>query len=93
MYTSMSSRALRWSTGLLLIVISLGGRAYAQQSTEELAKAVQNPVAKPISVPFQNNTNFEVGAQKRTVRVLQRRHPDSGPTWQLRFQVQLLFPK
>ena len=20
-------------------------------------------------------------------------HPDSGPTWQIRFQVQLLFPK
>jgi hypothetical protein len=32
-----------------------------QESQEELAKAAQNPVAKLISVPFQNNFNFGVG--------------------------------
>lgn len=31
------------------------------ESQEELAKAAQNPVAKLISVPFQNNFNFGVG--------------------------------
>jgi hypothetical protein len=39
--------------------------AFAQQSTEELAKAAQNPVAAMISVPFQNNTNFDVGPYGR----------------------------
>jgi hypothetical protein len=32
-----------------------------QQSTEALAKAVQNPVADIVSVPLQNNTNFRTG--------------------------------
>ena len=32
-----------------------------EESQEALAKAAQNPVAKLISVPFQNNFNFGVG--------------------------------
>jgi hypothetical protein len=39
-------------------------------SAEELAKAVQNPVANLISVPFQNNTNFKVGPQDGTQNIL-----------------------
>ena len=39
--------------------------AFAQQPTENLAKAAQNPVAAMISVPFQNNTNFNVGRDNR----------------------------
>ena len=37
--------------------------AHAQPklSAEELAKLAQNPVANLISVPFQNNTNFNYG--------------------------------
>jgi hypothetical protein len=35
--------------------------AAAQKSTEELARAAQNPVANMISLPFQNNTNFGYG--------------------------------
>ena len=31
------------------------------KSTEELAKAAQNPIASMISVPFQNNTNLNIG--------------------------------
>ena len=33
----------------------------AELSAEELAKLAQNPVANMISVPFQNNTNFNFG--------------------------------
>ena len=32
-----------------------------EKSTEDLAKAAQNPVANMISLPFQSNTNFGVG--------------------------------
>src|SRR6516162_9091805 len=32
-----------------------------EDETEELAKQAQNPVAKLISVPFQNNFNFGIG--------------------------------
>lgn len=37
-----------------------------EDSTEELARAVQNPVASLISVPFQNNTNFNFGPREKT---------------------------
>ena len=42
----------------------------AEDPTAELARAVQNPVADLISVPFQNNTNFEFGPRERTQNVL-----------------------
>jgi hypothetical protein len=35
--------------------------AHAELSAEELAKLAQNPVGNLISVPFQNNTNYNVG--------------------------------
>ena len=38
-----------------------GGGGGDEESQEALAKAAQNPVAKLISVPFQNNFNFGVG--------------------------------
>src|SRR5215471_4987948 len=46
-----------------------------QSSSEEgqanaLAKAVQNPVASLISVPLQNNTNFDIGPNNRTQNIL-----------------------
>ena len=34
--------------------------AAAQQSTEDLAAAAQNPIAAMYSLPFQNNTFFGV---------------------------------
>jgi hypothetical protein len=42
----------------------------AEQSHEDLAKAAQNPVAHMISVPFQNNTNFNVGPENKAQNVL-----------------------
>ncbi len=44
--------------------------AYAELSAEELAKLAQNPVGNLISVPFQNNTNLNVGPWDRTQNVL-----------------------
>jgi hypothetical protein len=41
-----------------------------EPSTEELAKAAQNPIADLISVPFQNNTNFGIGPHDRTQNIL-----------------------
>jgi hypothetical protein len=39
-------------------------------SAEELAKLAQNPVGNLISVPFQNNTNFNVGPRDGTQNIL-----------------------
>ncbi len=37
-----------------------------ENETDELARAVQNPVASMISLPFQNNTGFNFGPQEKT---------------------------
>jgi len=49
-----------------------GGKAEEspEQSKEALAKAAQNPVAKMISVPLQNNFNFGIGPNDATQWVL-----------------------
>lgn len=52
------------------ISLLAGSDATAQQASEELAKAAQNPVATMISVPFQNNTNYNVGPFKRAQDIL-----------------------
>jgi hypothetical protein len=44
--------------------------AHAEMSAEELAKLAQNPVGNLISVPFQNNTNFNFGPLKGTQNLL-----------------------
>ena len=41
-----------------------------EDEAAELARAVQNPVADLISLPFQNNTNFNFGPQEGTQNVL-----------------------
>jgi hypothetical protein len=41
-----------------------------ENETAELARAAQNPVASMISVPFQNNTNFNFGPLEKTQNVL-----------------------
>jgi hypothetical protein len=43
---------------------------HPSNSTEALQKATQNPVANLISVPLQNNTNFDIGPYNRTQDVL-----------------------
>lgn len=39
-------------------------------SEEALAKKAQNPVADLISLPFQNNTNFDIGPKKENQNIL-----------------------
>ncbi len=41
-----------------------------EDETGELARAVQNPVASMISLPFQNNTNFEFGSKDKPLHTL-----------------------
>ena len=53
----------------------------ADESDTDLVKKTQNPVANLISVPFQSNFNFNTDRPKDTAN------------WQLRFQLQFLFPK
>jgi len=44
--------------------------AQAAPSADELAKMAQNPVGNLISVPFQNNTNYNVGPLSGTQNIL-----------------------
>lgn len=44
--------------------------ADTKPDTEALAKQAQNPIAALISVPFQNNTNFNVGPEDGTQNIL-----------------------
>ncbi len=41
-----------------------------EDETAELARAVQNPIASLISLPFQNNTNFDVGPRDKTQNIM-----------------------
>ena len=49
-------------TAVVICVAITGSHGYGQEkSTQDLAKATQNPLASMISLPFQNNTDFGVG--------------------------------
>lgn len=47
----------------LLVVFCANVLMGAEQTSNELAKQAQNPVANMISLPFQNNTNFDIGPE------------------------------
>ena len=80
--TNPHRRLTRLATLLVLFLASvLSGNVVAaklgdgiiepgENSSEELARAVQNPIASQINVPFQNNSKFDVGHQKKTQNVL-----------------------
>jgi len=55
---------------LWLSALLIPGIALAEQSTEELAKAAQNPIANMISLPFQNNTNLNIGPNDATQNIM-----------------------
>jgi hypothetical protein len=67
---TMASWKVAGPIALLGLLLALGSSARADESTEALAKAAQNPVAKLISVPFQDNINFNVGPEEKTQNVL-----------------------
>ena len=54
----------------LLVALPAAMPAHAELSAEELAKLAQNPVGNLISVPFENNTNLNVGPEKGTQNIL-----------------------
>jgi hypothetical protein len=53
-----------------LVLCAVALPTLAAPTPEELAKLAQNPIGNLISVPFQNNTNFDVGPQERTQNIL-----------------------
>jgi len=55
--------------GLAIVLLSSLSQARAE-STGDLAKAAQNPIANLISLPLQNNTNFKIGPLERTQNIL-----------------------
>jgi len=56
--------------GLVLTLVVAATTSHAEMSAEELAKLAQNPVGNLISVPFQNNTNLNVGPLSGTQNIL-----------------------
>jgi hypothetical protein len=55
-------RNTRWAVAVLASAgLLVAAPVHAEMSAEELAKLAQNPVGNLISVPFQNNTNYNVG--------------------------------
>jgi hypothetical protein len=52
------------------VAVLMAAPAHAELSATELAKLAQNPVGNLISVPFQNNTNFNVGPLNGTQNIL-----------------------
>src|SRR5215469_12188573 len=52
---------LRWPTMAVILMLAANASARAQQSTQDLAEAAQNPVAAMYSLPFQNNIYGGVG--------------------------------
>ena len=63
-----------WKPSLLFAVTSclLATTPVSAQESDAaaLAKAAQNPIADMISLPFQNNTNFDVGPLEKTQDIL-----------------------
>jgi hypothetical protein len=56
--------------GILLYGLSAHQAIAAETDKTKLAKAAQNPIASMISLPIQNNTNFDFGPQEKTQNVL-----------------------
>ncbi len=62
----------RWKlvAAAALLTAAAAPAALAAMSSEELAKLAQNPVGNLISLPFQNNTNFNTGPLNGTQNIL-----------------------
>src|SRR5262245_49669078 len=70
---------------LVTALASMGSSARAQKG-EDLREAAQNPIGDLISLPFQNNTNFDIGRTSNTQNVLniQPVYPlHLDPSWNL----------
>jgi hypothetical protein len=70
---------IRQLLSISLLMMGLGGShalaeepngSFEDKGTGDLAKQSQNPVSDLISVPFQNNTNFQQGRYNQTGNIL-----------------------
>lgn len=61
---------LELTLALLLTLVLAGTPLASADEAADLAKAAQNPVSDLISLPFQNNTNFNVGPNDKTQNIL-----------------------
>lgn len=52
----------------MILLFSTSKATAQEQSDADLAKKAQNPIANMISLPFQNNTNFEIGPDEDEVQ-------------------------
>ncbi len=57
-------------TALALLPIISFSNEMSDAEAEKLAKAAQNPIASMISLPFQNNTNLNIGPNDQTQNIL-----------------------
>ena len=76
---------VKQAVGAFALLITASAVVHAQQG-EDLREAAQNPIADLISVPFQNNTNFDIGHTDNTQNVLniQPVYPTHlSPDWNL----------
>ncbi len=68
----MHARLRLWAGALMLAAVMSDTAAAEDKeiSAEDLAKLAQNPIANLISVPFQNNTNFNYGPDRGVQDIL-----------------------
>ncbi len=66
----MKASSLSRLAALFAVSVMTVSGAHAALSAEELAKLAQNPVGNLISIPFQNNTNLNVGPGKGNQNIL-----------------------
>jgi len=68
--TRIASRPLIGAIACVLVTLAASSASAQDQGAAALAKAAQNPIADMISLPFQSNTNFDVGPLKKTQEIL-----------------------
>lgn len=66
--TPMAPWILNWV--VVVAALAFAGKSFAESDAADLARAAQNPVADIVSLPFQNNTNFNFGPEEETQNVL-----------------------
>ena len=59
-----NSTSIKLAVGALALLVTATSAAHAQQG-EDLREAAQNPIGDLISLPFQNNTNFDIGRHRQ----------------------------
>lgn len=63
---------MKTNNQIVIVIIMIMGyiiNVSAQMTEDELAKIAQNPLANIISLPIQNNTNYNIGPFKRTQNI------------------------